>query len=69
MKNKKQFDHKQSGKYLNIPFQMLAIIGVGVFGGIKLDKLLKLDFPIFTVILTIFSVILSIYLVIKELLK
>jgi F0F1-type ATP synthase assembly protein I len=48
---------------------MLVIILVGVFGGIELDKLIKLEFPVFTVVLSILSVILAIYYVTKDLIK
>jgi len=56
-------------KYSTIAFQMIAIILVGVFGGIKLDQIVRLEFPVFTVVLTIVSVILSMYYAIKDLLK
>ena len=49
--------------------QMLAIILLGVFGGIKLDEWLDLGFPVFTLVFTLLSVILAIYYVIKDLLK
>jgi len=48
---------------------MLAIIGIGVFGGIKIDEWLQTSFPIFTVILSFLSVILAIYYAIKDLIK
>jgi len=57
------------GKYSSIAFQMLAIILIGVFGGVKLDEWLELKFPVFTVILSLLSVSLAIYTVIKDLLK
>ncbi len=56
-------------KYSSIAFQMVVIILLGVFAGIKLDKFLNLTFPIFTVIFTIISVIISIYYIIKDLIK
>lgn len=56
-------------KYSGIAFQMLAIILIGVFGGVKLDAYLNLEFPIFTLILSLGSVFLSIYVVIKDLMK
>ncbi len=56
-------------KYSGIAFQMVAIILIGVFGGMKLDEYLNLKFPVFTVILSIVSVFLSIYYVIRDLLK
>jgi len=48
---------------------MLAIIGLGVYGGVQLDKWLALRFPVFTVVLSIFSVIIAMYFAIKDLLK
>ena len=56
-------------KYSSIAFQMLAIILIGVFGGVKLDEWLELKFPVFTVILSLLSVSLAIYTVVKDLLK
>ncbi len=66
-KSKKELNNY--AKYSNIAFQMLAVILLGVFGGVKLDKLLALHFPVFTVILSILSVFIAIYIVIKDLLK
>jgi F0F1-type ATP synthase assembly protein I len=48
---------------------MIAIILIGVFGGMKLDQLLKLQFPIFTVVLSLMSVVLAMYYVVKDLIK
>ena len=48
---------------------MGAIIAAGVWGGIELDKLLKLKFPVFTLVLTLLSVFLAIYYFIKDILK
>lgn len=56
-------------KYSGIAFQMIAIILIGVFGGMKLDKWLKTDKPVFTAILAVLAVILSIYYSIKDLLR
>ena len=64
---KKLFD--SYARYSTIAVQMLVIILVGVFGGIELDKLIKLEFPVFTVVLSISSVILAIYYVTKDLIK
>lgn len=67
--NEKKKSLKNYAKYTSIAFQMLTIILLGVFGGIKLDEWLNLKFPAFTLILTLLSVILAIYYVIKDLLK
>lgn len=57
-------------KYTNLGFQMLFVILLGVFGGIKLDEIITaLTFPVFTVSFSILSVVLSIYIAIKDLLK
>jgi uncharacterized membrane protein len=48
-------------------FQMVIIIGLGVFGGIKLDDWLQLRFPLFTLVLSLTGVALSIYFMIKDL--
>ena len=70
---KKQKKSKNSindyAKYSGLAFQMVAIIGLGVFGGIKLDSLLKIDFPVFTVTFSLVSVVLAIYLAIKDFIK
>ncbi len=56
-------------KYSNLAFQMIAIILVGVFGGIKIDKWLKLSFPVFTVVLSFLSVIFALYYVLKDFIR
>jgi F0F1-type ATP synthase assembly protein I len=56
-------------RYSSLAFQMIAIILVGVFGGIELDKLVKMKFPVFTVVLTILAVIASMYYAVKDLIK
>jgi hypothetical protein len=48
---------------------MVAIILIGVFGGIKLDKWLSLKFPVFTVILSLFGIGIALYTGIKDFLK
>lgn len=60
---------KLYSKYSSIAVQMLLIILIGVFGGIKIDQWIAWEFPIFTTILSIFAVILSIYIVTKDLLR
>ena len=50
-------------------FQMIAIILLGTYGGVKLDEYLKLENQIFTIILSLFSTVAAIYLFLKEFLK
>lgn len=68
-KDQKKKQLSNYGKYSSIAFQMLAIILLGVWGGVKLDEWLKLSFPVFTIVLSLFSVALAIYSVVKDLLK
>jgi len=49
--------------------QMAVIIFLGVFGGMKIDRWLKLEIPVFTLILSLSSVTLAIYIAIKDFLK
>jgi F0F1-type ATP synthase assembly protein I len=56
-----------AARYSGIAFQMIAIILLGVFGGIKLDELVVWEFPVFTLVLTLLAVVLSIYYTIKDL--
>lgn len=60
---------KNYAKYSGMAFQMAAVIFIGVFGGLQLDKFLNLKFPIFTLIFSILSIILAIYTAIKDFLK
>jgi len=48
---------------------MGVIILLGVWGGVKLDQITRLGFPLFTVLLSIISVAFAIYYVIKDLIK
>lgn len=67
--NQKKKSLEDYAKYSSIALQMLAIILLGVFGGIKIDEWLGLEFPVFTLIFSLLSVIFAIYYVIKDLLK
>lgn len=60
---------KLYSKYSSIAVQMLVVILLGAFGGIKLDEWIGWDFPVLTVFLSILAVIFAIYLVTKDLLK
>jgi len=49
---------------------MLTIILLGVFGGMKLDEWLEsIDFPLFTLVLSIGGVVLAIYFAIKDFIR
>jgi uncharacterized membrane protein len=66
---KKQASLNSYMKYSGIAFQMIVIILIGVFGGMKLDKWLKPRLPIFTAVLSAVAVVIAIYFSIKELIR
>lgn len=67
---KKQPDDKVSMmRYASMGTQMMAIIGLGVFGGVKLDEYLGWKTPICTLVLSLLSVSAAIYLSVKDFLK
>jgi len=63
---KKSFDNY--ARYSGLAFEMIAIILVGVFGGIKLDEIFDCK-PLLTALLSFVSVILAIYFAIKDFLR
>ena len=57
------------GRYSGMAFQMIIIILVMTWIGIKLDKILGLNSPVFTVIFSLLGVFAGIYTSIKDFLK
>lgn len=53
-------------RYSSLAFQMIAILGLGVWGGIKIDGWLNMKFPVFTVVLSLVAVLLAIYNSLKD---
>jgi hypothetical protein len=68
-KGKSQQGLNNYARYSGIVFQMGIIIFAGTFGGIKLDKLVRFSFPVFTVVCSFLSVMLALYIVIKGLIS
>jgi ATP synthase protein I len=54
-------------KYSSIGFQMIGIIGVFTYAGIKLDQYQQNKTPIYTGLLSLLGVIISLYVIIKGL--
>ena len=63
-KKKKKFD--DFIRYSSLAFEMVAIMGAGVFIGIKIDDWLELSFPAFTLGLMILFVIGAVYHVMRK---
>ncbi|MFO7867949.1 MAG: AtpZ/AtpI family protein [Bacteroidales bacterium] len=53
-------------KYTNIAFQMIVIIGLGTYAGIKLDDFFETENQVFTIIISLFAVFAAIYIAIKD---
>jgi F0F1-type ATP synthase assembly protein I len=69
-KDKDQSPLKEYAKYSSLGFQMLVIILLGVFGGMKLDESVgSIDFPLFTLVFTVLAVFLAIYFAIKDFIR
>ena len=56
-------------KYSGIAFQMIGIILVTVWGGVKLDKLTGWHTPVFTIVLSLLGVFAAIYIAVKDFIK
>ncbi|MEW6467792.1 MAG: AtpZ/AtpI family protein [Bacteroidota bacterium] len=68
--DKKRPHYDDLARYGSMAFQMLAIMGLGVYGGMKLDEWLGFKkFPFFTLILSLLSAFGAMYLMIKDVLK
>lgn len=61
---KKKFD--DFIRYSGLAFEMMAIMGIGVWIGVKIDRWLELSFPAFTLTLMILSVIAAIYHAVRK---
>jgi F0F1-type ATP synthase assembly protein I len=56
-------------RYSGLAFQMLGIILVTAWGGVKLDKLTGWHTPVFTIVLSLLGVFAAIYIAIKDFIK
>jgi F0F1-type ATP synthase assembly protein I len=56
-------------KYSGLAFQMIVVILLVLYGGMKLDQYLEREFPLFTILGAILGVFLSLYFALKDLLK
>lgn len=70
---KKEKNNPENGlsaysRYSTIAIEMVVIILIASFGGVKLDKAAGTD-PVFTVILSLLGVVAAMWLVIKEALR
>jgi|LakMenEpi03Aug12_release.lakeMendotaPanAssembly.Ray.scaffolds.fasta_scaffold1465316_2 ATP synthase protein I len=53
-------------RYTGMATKMAVVIGVAVYGGIKLDEKFSAEFPVWTLVLSMAGVGMAIYFVIKD---
>ena len=53
-------------RFSGIAFQMLIIIGLGAYGGVKLDEAYPNNYSIFTIICSLAAIAVAMYFVIKQ---
>lgn len=68
-KDKKRKQLSSVIKYSGLAFQMIVVILVVLYGGIKLDEYLQREFPLFTFISAILGVVLALYFALKDFIK
>lgn len=64
-KNNDLKDLNNYARYSGLAFEMLGIIALGTWGGIRLDARLDIS-PLFTIVLSLGSIAVSMYMVIKK---
>jgi F0F1-type ATP synthase assembly protein I len=69
LKNQENKGLNDFGRYSGMAFQMIAIILITTWGGIELDKLLKFNTPVFTIVLSLLGVFAAIYTALKDFIK
>ena len=60
---------KDFARYSGLAFQMIGIILVTAWGGVKIDKLTGWNTPVFTIVLSLLGVFAAIYIAIKDFIK
>lgn len=53
-------------RFTGIGFQMIAIIGLGSYGGVKLDEAYPNNYSIWTIVCSLASVGIAMYFVVKQ---
>lgn len=64
-KNNDLKDLNNYARYSGLAFEMLGIIALGTWGGVRQDARLDIS-PLFTIVLSLGSIAVSMYMVIKK---
>jgi F0F1-type ATP synthase assembly protein I len=68
-KNQANKEGNDFARYSGMAFQMIAIILITAWGGVKLDKISGFEKPVFTIILSLLGVFAAIYTAVKDFIK
>jgi ATP synthase protein I len=68
-KNPENSGYTEYAKYTGLGVQMIVIILISVWGGMRLDKYFSLETPVFTIILSLLGVFAAIYTAVKDFIK
>lgn len=66
---KKKNNLNNYSRYSSLAVEMVAIILIGTFAGIKLDEWIAWDIPLLTVLFSFGSVLLALYAALKDFIK
>jgi len=66
---KQNDDLKTYAQYTGMAFQMIIIIGIMAFVGVKLDERRGGERPIFTAILSLLGVLAALYIVLRDFIR
>lgn len=58
--------YRNTLKYVGLGTQMMALMGLGVWGGMKLDDLTNWKFPLFVITLPLLALGVSLWQLIRE---
>ncbi|WP_367112867.1 AtpZ/AtpI family protein [uncultured Chitinophaga sp.] len=64
-----KFRKKQSNaylRYIGLGFQLIALIGVALFAGYKIDQWTGLRFPLFMIVLSLLAIGLLLWRIVKD---
>ena len=67
--NQQDKEGNNFARYSGMAFQMIAIILITSWGGMKLDKITGTNKPVFTIILSLLGVFAAIYTAVKDFIK
>jgi F0F1-type ATP synthase assembly protein I len=69
LKNLQNKGIRDFARYSGLAFQMIGIILITVWGGVKLDTLTGWHTPVFTIVLSLLGVFAAIYTAVKDFIK